>query len=398
MDDGVCQVEEFLLVDGPVHPLEVAGRGAHHGVFQEGGLHQVDLGLAVAAEVDEPVAAGAALHRKQAVKHERVESVVIEPPAHLFSRLLRLQGLRVFGGFQHRAAHISGVVQHLAAARPLFVVDLDHRGLAVGGHAVVGGKAGGGKARVLELSLQLGVALAELLVVLQPRVEKVPALLDVLHARLPEHVQQIHPLDGDIPQPSGLFRVPEHLVDPRPGLELLPHGGRVGLLKAVLLQDHRQDFGQDPRLLPVVRLPGQDRGLGVGVHGVGVLGHDHVVQPARGRLEALLALGVFSFLRAVAQLPPVLAGHGAPLDAGLARLVSLEDAGKLPQPLFIHRQNHRLIHVALLYILRFLPLPLGEVARRSRDGEGRCRLTALSASLSSADRSAPRSPPSPPGA
>ena len=254
--------------------------------------------------------------------------------------LLRHRSMNpVFGGVEQGAAHVLAVVERAPPVLALFVVDLNDCGLAVRGHAVVVEEACGGKAQALELALQLWVTLRQLLVVLQPCVEEIPALLDIPDTGLPEHVEQIHPLDGDIAQTLGLFRVPENLVHAGAGLELLPHGVRVGLLKAVLLQDDRQHLGQDPGLWPVVWLPGQDVRLGVGVHGVGVLGHDHIVQPARGRLEAVLALGAFPLLRAVAQLPPVLTGHGAPFNAGLARLVFLEDAGKLPQALFIYRQN-----------------------------------------------------------
>ena len=82
--------------------------------------------------------------------------------------------------------------------------------------------------------------------------EEAGAVLNIPHPRLPEDVQKIDALDGDIAEAAGLLRVPAHAVDARTGLELLPHAVGIGLFKGVLLQDHRQDLGEDARLGPVV--------------------------------------------------------------------------------------------------------------------------------------------------
>ena len=230
-------------------------------------------------------------------------------------------------------------MQHVPAQEFLLVVHVDDGGFAVGAHAVVIEKARGGKAHGLELPGKLGVLGGERVVVLQPRVEKIRAVLHVAHPRLPEHVQKVDALDGDIAEAARLLGVPAHAVDARAGLELLPHPVGVGLLKGVLLQDHGQDLGEDARLGPVVGLAREDVRLGVGVHGVGVLGDDHVVQPPGYGLKAVGSLMAFSLLGAVAELPPVFRRHGAPLDAGLPGLVLLQNPRKFRQPLLIDRQG-----------------------------------------------------------
>ena len=343
VDDGICQIEELLLVDRAVAALEVAGRGAHHGVFQEGGLHEIDLGLAVAAEVNETVAAGAALHGEERVENEGIAPVVIESGGEA------LLILDIFTGIEQRVSHIAAVVQQVPTALAFFIVDLDDGGLAVQGHAVIVEEARGGKTAVFELPLQLRPGLLQPVVVLQASVEQIAALLQIALARLPEDVEQVHALDGDVAETVCLVRVPEDLVGSGAGLELLPHDVIVGLLEAVLLQDDGQNLGEDLRLLPVIRLPGEDGGAGKGVHGVGVLGDDHVVQPAADRLKARVPVGRAPLLGGVSELPPVFGGHGAPLDAGLSGLVLLQDGREGPQPVLVHRQTSVFFHRILLF-------------------------------------------------
>ena len=76
MDEGAAEIRELLLVDAAVDALEVAGRGADDGVFDDGGAHEVDGGLVVVAEVD--VAAGAALDGEQRVEDEGVAPVGVK--------------------------------------------------------------------------------------------------------------------------------------------------------------------------------------------------------------------------------------------------------------------------------------------------------------------------------
>ena len=79
MDEGAAEVGELLLVDAAVDALEVARRCADNGVFDDGGAHEVDGGLVVVAEVDEAVAAGAALDGEQRVEDEGVAPVGVQP-------------------------------------------------------------------------------------------------------------------------------------------------------------------------------------------------------------------------------------------------------------------------------------------------------------------------------
>ena len=73
----VSKVQKLLLVYRPVHSLEVSRRRAQHRVFNKRRLHHVYLRLAVLAQVYEAVAAGAALHREQAVEHEGIKPVLV---------------------------------------------------------------------------------------------------------------------------------------------------------------------------------------------------------------------------------------------------------------------------------------------------------------------------------
>ena len=263
-----------------------------------------------------------------------------------------LPGL-IFARVEQGVPDVAAVVQHLARPGALLVIDLDDGGLAVGGDRVVIEEAGGRKAAVFELPPELRVLLLESVVVLEPRMEQVAAVLDVAFSGLPEDVEQVDALDGDVAEAAGLVRVPEDLVRPGPGLELLPHGLRVGLLEAVLLEDDRQDLRQDAGLLPVVGLAGQDVRLGKGVHGVGVLGDDHIVQPAADGLKAAEPVGALFLLGAVAQLPPVFGGHASALDADLAGLVLLQDARERAEPALVHGQGSVFFHWLLLPIFPY---------------------------------------------
>ena len=68
-------------------------------------------------------------------------------------------------------------------------------------------------------------------------------------------------------------------------LVLFPCLLAIHFLEAVLLQHHGQDAGEPAGLVLVALFPGQNDRLGVGVHHVGVLAHDHVHQPLGGALR-----------------------------------------------------------------------------------------------------------------
>ena len=243
----------------------------------------------------------------------------------------------VFRGVKQRVADVLDIVQHLPALFPLLVVAVDHCALAARRDGVVADEAARREAAAAQRAPQLWPALLQLLVILQRGVEKIAAVLDVRHARLPEEVEQVHRADRDVAQPVQPGGVPHHLVNARAGLQLLPQGVGIDVLKAVLRQDHRDDRAEHGRLGVVVRLARQDDGLGKGVHRVGVFGHDHVVQPSAFRAKApVRKRALAALLRGVAQLPPVFRGHDAPLQIGLAGLVAPEDARELLQPGAVH--------------------------------------------------------------
>ena len=230
-------------------------------------------------------------------------------------------------------------MQHGPAARErLLVIDLDDRGLALETHRVVIDKARGEEGVGAQPALELRIARLERLLVFEVGAEEIAALLDVADPRLPEEVEQVDPLDGDVAEAAALLPVPDDAVAGRAGLELLPHGVVIDPLEAVLLEDAGQDRAQKPRLLAVARLAREDDRLGEGIHRVGVLGDDHVMQPPARALVALLgAQAAAALLELVAQLPPVLRGDDAPLETGLAALVLLQHGCEVPQPRCVNR-------------------------------------------------------------
>ena len=240
----------------------------------------------------------------------------------------------VLARIQQRIAHILDIVQHLPPALPLFIVAVDHGALAVGGHGVVVQKARRGKGVRLQRAAQLRPALREQVVVPQRGVEQIAAVLDVLYARLPEEIEQVDRVNGHVAQPAELVGVPGHLVNARAGFELLPDRVGIHVLKAVLRQHDGQDRAQRVRLAAVVRLARQHDRLGKGLHRVGVLGDNDVVQPSALRAEAAVAKrALLALLGAVAQLPPVFRRDDAPLQIGLSGLIALQDARQLLQTL-----------------------------------------------------------------
>ena len=154
------------------------------------------------------------------------------------------------------------------------------------------------------------------------------AVLDVPDPRLPEKHQKIHAADGDLPETSSCLRVPEDALDPGALLELAPPGVAVDLLIVGLLQDGGKHAGEGAGGLLVPLFPGQHVGLGVVVHGVGVLVGDGVEEPPGRGLGLALHHVVFVALP-VAHLEPLVVRHDPALQGGLARLVLLQDLSGL---------------------------------------------------------------------
>ena len=327
------QIQQLFLVHARVLPLEIARHGSDHRVLDERRVHQVDRRLRIPAEIHEAVSIRRALDREELVEHKGIQPVVIQRRALV---LCRVQAVGV---------NVLDVVQNRLAV-PFLVIAIDHDALAVRRYVVVVLEPGRLESLPLQLVLELRVLRFQQVVVHQIRVEEILAVLNVGNARLPEQIQQIHREDGDIPQAVQLGRIPHHLVNARAGLQLRPQRIGIGILKAVLLHDHRHDGGQHLRLFLVVRFSRQDVRLWICLYAVRVLRHDDVVQPARlGAEAAVKKAGILLLLRVVAQLPPVLRGYHAALQPCLAGFVLQQGLCQLLQlflvddhGLFVHRQ------------------------------------------------------------
>ena len=179
-------------------------------------------------------------------------------------------------------------MQHRAPlANGLFVVPVHHHALVAGVNALIMDVSGGRHAPA-HVPLQLGPLGCQLVIVRQCQAEQVRAVLDVGHARLPVQHQKVHALDGNVPHAAPQRRVPKDPLDTGALLELAPPGVTVDLLIVRLFQQNREDFGEHLGRLLVVLGPGQDVGLRVVVHGVGVFVRNGVEQPAACGLRLAL--------------------------------------------------------------------------------------------------------------
>ena len=222
----------------------------------------------------------------------------------------------VFRGVQHLIAHIFAVVE----LSPALIIHIHHQRFVVRGYRIVVQEFGylGGVAP--ETARQLRVLVTEPVVVPQLHMEHIGAVLQILHPRLPEQVQQVHLADGDF---ALSLAVPKDLIAAGAGFELVPPDVGIGGFKVALAQHHRQNGAQLPGRIPVPRLLGQNGAGGIGVHGVGVLGHNDVAQPRRHRVPGGAAV-------VVAQLPPLLVVDDPPLQIGFAGLVAVQELLKVP--------------------------------------------------------------------
>ena len=109
-------------------------------------------------------------------------------------------------------------------------------------------------------------------------------------------------------------------------LELVPPRVRPDLLEAVFLQQRGHDGGQRAGVRLVGGAAREDDGLGVVVHGVGVLGGDGVEEPRAGRLDRVVAAraAAAAQILPVAQAVPLLVGDDARFQRALAVLVAAQ--------------------------------------------------------------------------
>ena len=179
----------------------------------------------------------------------------------------------------------------------LLVVHVHHDGLAIGADVIVVDELRQRDRATLQLVLQLRVLLLQQVIVVQLDVEHVAAVLDIPHARLPEHTQQIHVSDADLTQPVESISIPGAFVHGSASFQLSPPCLAVCALKVCLLQDARDDCAQVLGLVLVSRLTRKDHGLRVILHCVRMLGDQYVMQPAAAALEVLIPANVILFAR-----------------------------------------------------------------------------------------------------
>ena len=115
----------------------------------------------------------------------------------------------------------------------------------------------------------------------------------------------------DVSQSVQKVLVPVHLVNAGAKFHFCRLHIVVDLLESVPLQHAGDDGAKLFRLRLVPLLPGQDIGLRERIHGIGVLGYNHVVQPGRpaGKAAVLSDFAVLPALEGVAHLPPVFGGN-----------------------------------------------------------------------------------------
>ena len=307
-------VPVFLLVHRPVGPDEVPGPGIGQKVLQDRLVPPVHILLGGLGDIDVAEAAGGPGGAKQGIQDKGVTPMVIPAPVPVV--------LFVFRGKKHRVSYEFTVVEDRFSPLALFVVPVDDRAFVCRVYPVIVDVPVSLLCRPGELPLQLGVALQQQVVVPQPQVKHIPRLLDVRDPALPVEVQDVDPPDADVPQALQLFRIPEDTVDAGAGFQLVVHDPVIGVLKILLLQDHRQDGPQGLGLFPVPLLPGQHIGAGIVVHGLGVLVGNGVEEPAGGRLH--LAARTSSDAFPVPQPVPLLIFDDPPLQVGLALPVAVQ--------------------------------------------------------------------------
>ena len=152
--------------------------------------------------------------------------------------------------------------------------------------------------------------------------EEMSAVLNVCDTRLPEQTQDVLGLNADVTQTIELRAIPEDTIDTGAMLQFVIGLDVIGILKLILLQDHRNDRGEHLCLCLISFLSGQDIGAGEVVHGISVFIGNGIKQPAGHRLY-LIAL-LLSHALPVAELVPLLRLNHLLLKVGFAFLVLLE--------------------------------------------------------------------------
>ena len=213
-----------------------------------------------------------------------------------------------------------------------------------------------------QLSLQLRICIFQFLVVMQFHIENVLGFLNIVYARLPEKVQNVHVPDFYISQSMQLFRIPEYAHDSRAAFQLLPPHIRIGLFKFVLLKDHREHRRQYGCIRAVARLTGQDDRFRIIVHRIRVLIQQTVQKPcARGLRVA--RVGRRAHALPMPQPVPLIVFHNSRIQRRLSAPVFSQNPMRLFHS-FVHFSllNYRLLrvysHTISRPIRKFLPVCL----------------------------------------
>ena len=343
LDDRVGEVKKLLQVDSAVPAAEVAGNGPGLGIDGNGLVQQVDFLLSVSPQVDVAPARRALLLREQHVQHKRIFSVSV--PA-CFPQI----GV-VLAGVEHGIAYELAVLQNFPPACHRVVIPVHHQRFARPARRVFGAVLGQGEVRLQVGVLQLGIALHQRFPVQRGHQEHIPALLNILDARLPEQVRQVDAGNRHVAQAVPFAAVPINGVYAGAMLVLFPRLAAVHFLKMILFQYHRQDAGQPAGLLLVALLPGQNDGFGVSVHHVGMLAHDHVHQPFGGAFRgvgiALLQHGIPGVA-----LPPHFVGDEPGFQPGFPRLILFQGLRRFQDPVRGHAPFGRVLQKTHLFIFR----------------------------------------------
>ena len=315
MHDVPAQVGKLLLIHtgGVAEHIPLAGGQQH--ILVHGVVHPVNGVLAVLHHVDVAEPGGRILLHEQRVEHKGVLAVVVQPA--------RRQRRVVLAGIQHHA------VAQLAVMQPQFAVLVRALIVPVHHHALVGG----GLAVLVDVPghvhhtggvpCQLRILRGQPGGVLKAEVEQIRRVLNILHAGLPVEHEQVDTAHRNVAQPAARRRVPEDAGNASALLELAPPDIAVHLLVICLLQHHRQHAGKRLRCGLVVCRPGQHHGLGVVVHGVGVLVGNAVEQPSAGGLR-LAGHQRVAVVFPVSHAEPQLVIDQALVQRRLARLVALQ--------------------------------------------------------------------------
>ena len=215
-------------------------------------------------------------------------------------------------------------MQHLFRSVPAVVVPVHDHALVIDRDIVIPPVFRRFQICVPQLAFQLRILLFQPVIVFDPDIEQVFAVLDIRDPRFPEQIQHIDFCDRDIPDAVHLCLVPADVVRSRAFQHLLPVAFGIGFFKPVDLQHDRDDLAEDLCFRLVLFHPRQDDRFRITVHRVRVLAADAIPQPCRRALVRLRSFrpALVLDLAPVAQLPPVLAVNDPPVYAGLPGLVA----------------------------------------------------------------------------